>query len=344
MSLRPSGLTRPWREHARHRPDHPAVVDLGTGDVWSWSRLHEEADRLAGQLRSAGVSDGCRVALRMGACPRFVAAVWATWSCDAVWCPLPLLPGLASSRLDHLDAHASVNSEGVIAHTAALPPCPPEAAYLIHTSGSSGEAKGVLVGTAGLRTLWTEQARLFGTTARTRAAWMLSPTFDATVSDIGVVLGEGATLFTVPEGRWLRWKRFEQDVVGHGIDQVDAPPSWLSLWSDRAPPPCLKTIIAGGEPTSPAILRAWSSRLRWINVYGPTEATVCVAAERRYVAPGEDAPATLGRPFPGVAWRVQDPGAASPMVRRRPRESCGSEARPWRWATGAIPARPPIGL
>lgn len=307
-------LVAPWAAHAAAAGEHPALLDLGTGETWSWARLAEEAARRAKRWRAAGLRPGDRVALCLPAGPEWVASVWAAWLCSAVWSPLP--PGGPEERNKALhaalDPRLTVSLGGTARHHETLAPCPPDAAYLVHTSGSTGVPKGVLVGAAGLPTLWAEQARWFGTTPDTRASWMLSPAFDASVSDIGVALTAGACLAIVPPGRWRRFGAFARDLAEHGIGQIDAPPSWLGLWAHREPPEGLRCVVAGGEPTPSPILAAWSSKVRWVNVYGPTEATVCTSAQIRRVAPGEEAQVTLGEPLPGVRYRLQEPGRACP--------------------------------
>ena len=61
-------------------------------------------------------------------------------------------------------------------------------AYAIFTSGSTGRPKGVVVSHRGLVNLFDAQIRSFVLTEKSRVLWFLSPSFDASISDIGTCL------------------------------------------------------------------------------------------------------------------------------------------------------------
>ena len=301
-----TSLTQEWREHARRLPDRIALHELGSSLSWSWGQLLQEVELRRAQLRALGLTPGTRLVLLDGASNQWVAWIWACFEEQIVWCPLPPSQALdrRAQQIKHCDPHAAVENDRIVRQENAQDLCPPDSAYLIYTSGSTGIPKGVLVGRSGLRSLWQTQQALFGTTEDTHASWMLSPAFDASVSDVGVALTAGATLFIVPPGRWIRYQSWQHDMDLHQIDQVDAPPSWLGLWRNKAPPSSLRTIIAGGEPTPLAILQAWSSQVRWVNVYGPTETTVCTSAEIRKGSDPELVQSSIGQPFAHVSYAL----------------------------------------
>jgi len=307
-------LVQPWRAHASARPHAPVLTELATGRAWTWAMLAQRVDDLVAQGRAAGVQPGDRVINRLAAGADWVALVWACWELGAVWCPIPPDVPLtrAARQIEHADPRWVVGPQGATLHAPHLPPCPPPAAYLIYTSGSTGEPKGVLVGAEGLPQLWASQIALFALTSATVAGWMLSPAFDASLSDVGTALTAGARLVAVPKHHWRSHRAWCADMAAEGITQLDAPPSWLALWTDKPRPPSLCTIVAGGEVTPAPVLRAWTPHVHWINVYGPTEATVCSSAERRIVNVDDAAPATLGQPFPGLTYRLQPVGVLQP--------------------------------
>src|SRR5436190_521126 len=61
------------------------------------------------------------------------------------------------------------------------------------------------------------------------------------------------------------------------ITHADLPPSLLARLDPAAASPDLRTIVIGGEVCPPEVVRAWARRARVVNVYGPTEATVCTS-------------------------------------------------------------------
>jgi fatty-acyl-CoA synthase len=71
---------------AARYPDKPAYVFFGR--PLSFAQLKQQAEALAGWLRSAGVAKGDRVALYMQNCPQFIVAVYGILRADAVVVPV----------------------------------------------------------------------------------------------------------------------------------------------------------------------------------------------------------------------------------------------------------------
>jgi acyl-CoA synthetase (AMP-forming)/AMP-acid ligase II len=62
--------------HAEERPDSPAIIMAGSGEVVSYASLDDEANRLARVFHDAGLRPGDHVALCMENHPRFLAICW----------------------------------------------------------------------------------------------------------------------------------------------------------------------------------------------------------------------------------------------------------------------------
>ena len=58
---------------------------------------------------------------------------------------------------------------------------------------------------------------------------------------------------------------------------MDIPPSLLSVLDPEQTPASLETIIIGGEVCAAQVVRKWARKFRVVNVYGPTEVTVCTS-------------------------------------------------------------------
>jgi amino acid adenylation domain-containing protein/thioester reductase-like protein len=181
---------------------------------------------------------------------------------------------------------------------------PDRLAYLIYTSGSTGQPKGVDVTHRGLVNLLDSQVAAFRLSPASRVLWLLSPVFDASVSDVGTALLAGATLFIEPwdENRDLDW--LTAILHQRQITHLDLPPALLRRLAPEAMPASLQTLVIGGETCPPAVVRRWARRVRLVNVYGPTEATVCsslgVCDADTWSEP------LLGQPLPGVRYHVRD--------------------------------------
>src|SRR5690242_307227 len=64
-------------DHARARPDHPALIDTATGAALSYRDLDERSSRFAQFLFARGLRRGDAFALFMENNPRFLEIVWA---------------------------------------------------------------------------------------------------------------------------------------------------------------------------------------------------------------------------------------------------------------------------
>src|SRR6185295_7008174 len=87
------------------------------------------------------------------------------------------------------------------------------------------------------------------------------------------------------------------------ITHMDIPPSLLKVMNPADMPQSLETVIIGGEAADPEAVRSWAGKFRVVNVYGPTESTVCTSMN--VCAPDWDRP-LLGEPLPGVTYSVTD--------------------------------------
>ncbi len=71
-------------------------------------------------------------------------------------------------------------------------------AYVIYTSGSTGLPKGVAVTHGGLSNLSAEQRDRFKIDSSSRTMHFASPSFDASILELLLAIGAGATMVIVP--------------------------------------------------------------------------------------------------------------------------------------------------
>jgi pristinamycin I synthase-3/4 len=313
-------LARVAHEHG----DRPAVVQGAR--LLSHRDLHELSGRLAAGLLQAGAGPGAVVALALGRSIEHVAGCLAAWRAGAGFLPLDLAwpddrlafvlaearpavvlgPAEQVERLRRLGAAARLPDELLRAE---LPACesaddPERLAWLIYTSGSTGRPKGVEVKRRGLVNLLQGQVAAFDLGPQSRVLWLLSPAFDASVSDIGTALLAGACLFIEPDSDLRDLARLVEVLHQRRITHLDLPPALLRLLDPEAMPASLRTLVIGGEVCPPAVVRRWARRFRVVNVYGPTEATVCTSL--CMCDPDTWTEPLLGQPLPGVRYHVLD--------------------------------------
>lgn len=296
-----------FHEIAAAAPAAPALV--GDGGPVSYAALAAQSEALGAALRARGVGPGQLVALALPRSPAYVAALLGTWAAGAAFLPLSPRPGLPEGRRALLlrDARPAwiVGPDGIsegpgLGEGGTLDP---DLAYVIYTSGTTGAPKGVMVPHRGVCNFLRAQIDAFDLRPGDRSLLCLSTGFDASISDIGAGLLAGATLCIEPEERLRGPAALTAALRAHAATHVDLPPSLLPLLRPEDMPPSLRTLIIGGEAASPAEVRRWAPHLRVVNVYGPTEATVCTslcACDTAWRRP------LLGRPIPGATLHILD--------------------------------------
>ncbi|KAJ3018361.1 hypothetical protein HKX48_002951 [Thoreauomyces humboldtii] len=150
----------------------------------------------------------------------------------------------------------------------------PHIAYIIATSGSTKEPKGVVVSHVAachaVAALQTTEA----VAGNDVCLSFTSLFFDISVSDIFLTLSQGATLCVVPAPLLL--DNLNDVIDRFSISLVRLTSSVVRLLQPSRVP-SLKTLIVGGEPVTQELVSTWADRLRLVIRYGTTEiATACV--------------------------------------------------------------------
>jgi thioesterase domain-containing protein len=135
-----------------------------------------------------------------------------------------------------------------------------------------------------------------------------SISFDAAVEEIFATWVAGATLVFRMDDVSLEPSEFLEWVSKQRVTVMDLPTAYWHEWVYAMPslaqkvPSRLRLVIVGGEKASLEAYSTWhklvGDRVRWINTYGPAEASVVATAYEPKLQPGEQAPAVLpiGRP------------------------------------------------
>ncbi|MDQ7803082.1 non-ribosomal peptide synthase/polyketide synthase [Amycolatopsis sp. A133] len=177
-------------------------------------------------------------------------------------------------------------------------------AYLIYTSGSTGVPKGVLVTHRGLAGFFAAMREQYDVRPGDRVLEFSSPSFDASILELGMSLPAGAALVVPPPGPLLG-EHLAAVLRDEGVTHALIPPVALATLAAEhaASLPGFRTVIVGGDACPPELVRTWAPGRRMINSYGPTEFTV-VATWSDPLVPGGTPP--IGRPLPGAAAYVLD--------------------------------------
>jgi amino acid adenylation domain-containing protein len=196
---------------------------------------------------------------------------------------------------------------------------PSDIAYVIYTSGSTGRPRGVLLPHAGLANYTLGAAELFELHPGDRMLQFCSISFDAAVEEIFATWAAGATLVFRTEDVSLEPSELLGWVANQHITVMDLPTAYWHEWVYALPglsekvPPGLRLVIVGGEKASPEAYSTWhklvGNQVRWINTYGPAEASVVATTYEPRSRPGDDLPGVLpiGRPVANARVYLLDP-------------------------------------
>ncbi len=291
----------------------------------------------------ANAPPGGRVAIELSRSIEAVVAIMATLTSGRSFVPIDTaLPDARRQRLiERAGCELVISARAQVGELAAAPGdesavdyAPAvrqrsDEAYLLYTSGSTGEPKGVPITLGGLADYLEFAIDSYVEPSHPVIAPLFSAlTFDLTITTLFVPLLAGGRLIVIDEDGPAGLAR----IADHPeITWLKATPSHLEILHRLLKPGNnLRTLIVGGEAFGSALARRLlqaSPSVRIFNEYGPTEAVVgCMIyeverdrIESQYIESKYEVP--IGRPAPGVTLKVVDaelrpvpPGVAGELL------------------------------
>ena len=176
--------------------------------------------------------------------------------------------------------------------------------YVIYTSGSTGRPKGVAIEHASICNFVQVAAEVYGMACDDRVYQGMTIAFDFSVEEIWVPWMAGATLVPKPGGENLLGPELNDFLLQRRVTALCCVPTLLATLEDDLPG--LRFLLVSGESCPQDLVARWHrAGRRFLNVYGPTEATV--TATWTVLDPGR--PVTIGVPLPTYSVVVLDPDA-----------------------------------
>lgn len=316
----------------------PNQVALVCDDLQlTYRELDHRADRLAGNLGAMGSGPGSNIAVCMERSIDAVVALLGIMKCGAAY--LPIDPQTPTVRLNQILANAKAaivlteggfegRPPGEVATFATLdtilrdapgpdgitPPARAgldDVAYILHTSGSTGGPKGVIVGHGGLANYISWAARHYLQGEVLDFPLFTALTFDLTVTSLFLPLVTGGRVVIYPSGAGRGDLPILDVIDDDQVDIVKLTPAHLSLIQNmNLAASRIRKLVVGGEnfrtDLARTVLKRFSGQVEVYNEYGPTEGTVACMIHRFDPETDKGASVPIGRSIDNLDVYILD--------------------------------------
>ena len=331
---------------ARQAQDTPDAVAVIADRVWTYGELHARMLAFAAGIARLGLPPETTVAVQVRRDGDMVALLLAILWCGLAYVPIdPEDPPERGRRivtsagcglvlggpadLDRLrqagetDPPAMIDPASLIV-TGPTPDAPACAtgkdrlAYVLFTSGSTGDPKGVEIEHRQLVNLLLAARDLLRFGRADRYLAIATIAFDISVVELFLPLLAGGSVLLRSRSMLRDPARLMAELRDHAVTHVQlGPSSWSVLLQSATVFPHLRVAISTGEPITPAL----AARLPQIadlalNLYGPTETTVWATGYRLEASPATNGPglsaisAPIGTPLADCTALVLGPDGA----------------------------------
>lgn len=317
---------------------HPSSVAIcdATGIPVTYSELEQRSDRLAGWLASRGCEAGDNIGLLMPRSVNLVVAMLATLKLGCAYVPIDPAQPTSRSRTILNDAatrlvlHGEISfdpatwdlptvtfcnihlaeSEGSSVRIAAGEIHSESPAYVMYTSGSTGEPKGVVVPHRSIVNL-VRNTNYIDMGPGNVIAHVSNTAFDAATFEIWGALLNGATIAIFTPDEVINPGRLGDLIRARSITSMFLTTALFNVMASELPGVfnSVRDVLFGGEPVDPAAVRSVIQNhppKRLVHVYGPTEATTFSTWFEVNSVPANANTVPIGRPVSNAQALVLD--------------------------------------
>ncbi|REH01872.1 non-ribosomal peptide synthetase [Flavobacterium aquicola] len=296
----------------------------------TYVELHNKVNQLSHYLKAQGVQSGDFIAVSFTRCRELLYTLLAILQCGAAY--LPLDPEYPKSRLEFMliDSSAKVlltsktlsgvlplwphtlyieDAMDALSYYSTMPlpfsVSPDDLAYILYTSGSTGNPKGVAISHKNLVNFLHSMALEPGISEKDRLLSITTISFDIAGLELYLPLIKGATLIladheTARDGRLLL-----ELIKKENINFLQATPTtWLMLLDSGWSQPLPLKALCGGEAMPADLAKELLAKCDTLwNVYGPTETTIWSSIKQ---IKEDDSLITIGKPIANTQLYIID--------------------------------------